>query len=884
MRSRSKFVVFNVAAVIVAGITGTLRAQMYDVTLIPPVMDPGGAASIGVVYAQGISPTGEITGYFVEDPASPVGTWGNVPLAFTAQVTGSTVTEQYQGYDGGTYLPSDTWNYPGLESYDFGVNSAGTTVGGGSPSDYSGFFALTENAGSPMQSLGILPLNSGTSVAPSFPAFASAISSNGVIAGASIASGLPNKLSRFVHAVVQIPGQGLTDLSAGTTDMSVAYAVNPAGNAVVGFDSLHTGGGDGKATTGKVATMWSLSGSTWTQTSLGTLGGTQSVAYGINAAGQVVGVSQNSNGAVDPFLRQPNGTMVDLMGTPSTGSADLGNPIPGDGLDNVAIAPTGVGSGNGNVLNSGLGVTSCADAINDLGQVVGYSGGHAFIATVNSSNVPTLIDLNTLISPAMQSVWILKEATAINDQGQIVGWGLTRNGEASFELSLAPIGTWNSSSGGSWTASGNWQGGIPNASGVVATFGATPGLTSDGIVTLDANQTVGHLVFNNTGSSYTLNAGTGGTLTIDDTTDLAGASPSIAVSAGSHTINAPIVLATNNGSMGVTINTWAGTTLTLGGTITAYNNGAATLTTAGAGMLVINPGCSIYVPVVANGPITFAANTNTSSGFTVHTVSSITLGATATVTVAPALTQASRQLLVTTPIFQPVQVQNSDYSGYVTAWAGQIDLANNDMDIPNGNLANLTAQVAEGYNIGYQGGTWTGTNFDQGYTQGATIIYNGIISSSAANDTTHLTALGVIQNKTASGTALYSTFDGHTVTSTDVLIKYTYYGDANLDGKVDGSDYSLVDNAYLNERSTGLPSSGWYNGDFNFDGVVDGSDYTLLDNAFNSQGASLAGQVLPLAAVTAQIAPVPEPTTLGLMGLTSACLLGRRRARRNRGC
>ena len=27
----------------------------------------------------------------------------------------------------------------------------------------------------------------------------------------------------------------------------------------------------------------------------------------------------------------------------------------------------------------------------------------------------------------------------------------------------------------------------------------------------------------------------------------------------------------------------------------------------------------------------------------------------------------------------------------------------------------------------------------------------------------------------------------------DVLVKYTYYGDANLDGKVDGSDYSRID-------------------------------------------------------------------------------------------
>ena len=61
-------------------------------------------------------------------------------------------------------------------------------------------------------------------------------------------------------------------------------------------------------------------------------------------------------------------------------------------------------------------------------------------------------------------------------------------------------------------------------------------------------------------------------------------------------------------------------------------------------------------------------------------------------------------------------------------------------------------------------------------------------------------------------------------------MKYTYYGDANLDGKVDASDYSLIDNGYLNHLT------GWYNGDFNYDGVINGSDYTLIDNAFNMQG------------------------------------------------
>jgi hypothetical protein len=169
---------------------------------------------------------------------------------------------------------------------------------------------------------------------------------------------------------------------------------------------------------------------------------------------------------------------------------------------------------------------------------------------------------------------------------------------------------------------------------------------------------------------------------------------------------------------------------------------------------------------------------------------------------------------------------------------------------------------------GYNGGLWNGST--------------GINSTAAAGDPAHLHAVGMMQPATN------TTFEGQNLNNAAVAVKYTYYGDANLDGMVDGSDYSRIDNAYLSNQSTPGSFTGWQNGDFNYDGVVNGSDYTLIDNAFNSQGAQIADLLAGASAIaTDQIAgggsgtpSVPEPTTLGLLAMGACGLLGRRRASR----
>jgi hypothetical protein len=158
-------------------------------------------------------------------------------------------------------------------------------------------------------------------------------------------------------------------------------------------------------------------------------------------------------------------------------------------------------------------------------------------------------------------------------------------------------------------------------------------------------------------------------------------------------------------------------------------------------------------------------------------------------------------------------------SGLTIAAGGTLDLTNNSAIIHGGDIVAITTLTQSGFNIA--GGYWNGT---------------GITSSTAAADTTFLTTLGVVSNN-LSGSALYTSFDNQNVNLNDVLIKYTYWGDANLSGTVDGSDYSRIDNGHLTS------STGWVNGDFNYDGVINGSDYTLIDNAFNTQRAALAAMI-----------------------------------------
>jgi probable HAF family extracellular repeat protein len=134
------------------------------------------------------------------------------------------------------------------------------------------------------------------------------------------------------------------------------------------------------------------------QTDLGTLpGDVASQAYALNDSGNVVGMSVG----MGPLSQHG------FLWTPTTANGTTG---------------TMIQLGNTGGYNPGY---FHVNAVNNLVQVVGDESAGTAHAWLWQNGVMT--DINSLLSPADQSAWVLQSATGINDSQQVVGRG-THNG------------------------------------------------------------------------------------------------------------------------------------------------------------------------------------------------------------------------------------------------------------------------------------------------------------------------------------------------------------------------------------------------------------------------------------------------------------------------
>jgi hypothetical protein len=319
--------------------------------------------------------------------------------------------------------------------------------------------------------------------------------------------------------------------------------------------------------------------------------------------------------------------------------------------------------------------------------------------------------------------------------------------------------------------------------------------------------------------------------------------------------------------------------------IAATAGSSATLTMSGGRIDIAN---QLRVGAVGNGFVSqtgglVAVGTATVVGSSTGSLSTYTLAGGTLASPVVALVGGGRMILTS----GGDKILRTGMLAIDTANNSKLDLADNDLHIMGGNsYGQVSGWIATARN----GGAWDGA---------------GITSSSAQATATHNTTLGTLTGAEYLSTGTTS-FDGATVSSSDVLVKYTYYGDTDLNGRVNFDDYVRADNGFNNHLS------GWFNGDFDYNGQVNFDDYVLIDLAFNTQSGTL-GRALsflngrdsalddmdsPALRQVAQhaaqfgpdyaqhfVAAVPEPTSAVAacgLALTAIARAPRRRRRRSR--
>jgi hypothetical protein len=169
---------------------------------------------------------------------------------------------------------------------------------------------------------------------------------------------------------------------------------------------------------------------------------------------------------------------------------------------------------------------------------------------------------------------------------------------------------------------------------------------------------------------------------------------------------------------------------------------------------------------------------------------------------------------------------------------GRLDLGDNRMVLDSGSpppLVNVRAMLRSGYN----NGAWDGP---------------GVMSSVAQTNATH--GIGYVQPS-----PLF----------TALLVAYTRYGDADVDGAVDLDDFNALASNF------GSTDAFWFEGDFNYDGRVNLADFNRFASNF--------GQVASGPDVTPEdwselASAVPEPCGLACSALAGTLMLLRHRRSR----
>jgi autotransporter-associated beta strand protein len=210
--------------------------------------------------------------------------------------------------------------------------------------------------------------------------------------------------------------------------------------------------------------------------------------------------------------------------------------------------------------------------------------------------------------------------------------------------------------------------------------------------------------------------------------------------------------------------------------------------------------------------------------------------------------------------------------------AGQLNLKNNDLIIGTGNLLDVRSQIKLGVSGVSNTAAATGITSDLmtagvhgfGYALGDDVNRSPLIGGPGAG----------------------GTLSGLTYDADSVLVKFTYRGDADLDGDSDLDDLGFWANAFTGDLGLGseaAPTTLWTQGDWDYDGDTDLDDLGFWSSTFTGDlgggGLSVYTPYAPEGAIAALaqmgITAVPEPVSSSLLvlGLGAVTLQSLRRRR-----
>jgi autotransporter-associated beta strand protein len=299
----------------------------------------------------------------------------------------------------------------------------------------------------------------------------------------------------------------------------------------------------------------------------------------------------------------------------------------------------------------------------------------------------------------------------------------------------------------------------------------------------NVNVVIDRLTGGATGVTHSLNAVTGVgafTLTVTRGPNVTGA--------GIGTLSLGSVTLSGNGTFNTGTNAGVAVTGTLGG--------AFGVTKLGAGSLVLS-------------------GTNSYTGATTMAGGSFVLNG--SLTASSAVSVSSGLLQVAPNQMRVIKTPSLSVTG-----TGRLDLTDNKL-ILTGGAAQIGTSNGSTYTgvsrliqTGANGGSWDGLGLVT--SQGDAVAGLTTLAIATADDVGY-----------AGGT-----FGGVPASAGDLLVMYTYCGDANLDGQITGDDYSSID------FSIQVPNSfGYAAGDFNYDGLVTGDDYSAIDFNLIAQGSPI---------------------------------------------